>query len=72
MHPQEDHIVICDLCNGKPQCTEACQAGRWNTLKVVPRDNKISYHAMSKPPDQLTREVGEKILGKEILTEAFE
>jgi len=72
MHPQEEHIVICDLCDGKPQCAEACQAGRWNTLKVVPRDKKVSYRAMSKPPDQLTKEVGKQVLGEEITKEAFQ
>ena len=71
MHPVENHIVICDLCGGKPKCAQACQEGRWNTLKVIPRNKKTSYRALAKPPDQLTREVGKQVLGEEITKEAF-
>lgn len=72
MHPAENHIVICDLCGGKPNCAKACQEGRWNALKVVPRNKKISYKALAKPPDQLTSDVGKKVLGEEIIKEVFE
>nr|MDO8135604.1 4Fe-4S dicluster domain-containing protein [Candidatus Njordarchaeum guaymaensis] len=66
MHPEEDRTVICDLCGGKPKCVEACREGRWNALKLVPRDKKVSYKALAKRPDKLTREVAEQVLGEEI------
>jgi len=24
MHPEEDYVLICDLCNGSPACVEIC------------------------------------------------
>jgi Fe-S-cluster-containing hydrogenase component 2 len=72
MHPRENHIVICDLCGGKPRCAEACQEGRWNALKLVPRDKKVSYKALAKTPDELTREVAKEVLGEEIAKEVLE
>lgn len=71
MHPKENHIVICDLCDGKPKCAEACQAGRWNTLKIVQRDKKVSYKALAKTPDELTHEVAKQVLGEEITKEVL-
>ena len=72
MHPEEEHIVICDLCDGKPRCAEACQEGRWNALSLVPRDEKVSYKALAKTPDQLTHEVAKQVLGEEIAKEVLE
>jgi hypothetical protein len=72
MHPEENHIVICDLCGGKPKCAEACKEGRWNALVLVPRDKKVSYKALSKTPDTLTREVAKQVLGEEIAKEVMQ
>jgi Fe-S-cluster-containing hydrogenase component 2 len=71
MHPKEDHIVICDLCDGKPECVKACREGRWKTLKLVPLNKRVSYRAQAKTPDQLTRETAKLVLGEEIAKEAL-
>jgi Fe-S-cluster-containing hydrogenase component 2 len=70
-HPKENHIVICDLCSGKPKCVEACQEGRWNTLTLVPRKKKVSYRALAKTPEELTREVARHVLGEKIAKEVW-
>jgi Fe-S-cluster-containing hydrogenase component 2 len=72
MHPQENHIVICDLCGGKPRCAEACKEGRWNALKLVPMSKKVSYKALAKTPDELTGEVAKQVLGDDIAKEVLE
>lgn len=56
MHPKENHILICDLCDGNPKCVEACQEEKWNTLKVTSRIEGISYEAFAKTPEILTIE----------------
>jgi Fe-S-cluster-containing hydrogenase component 2 len=71
MHPEKNHIVICDLCGGKPKCVSACQEGKWNTLKLVARSKKISYKALAKTPDELTHEVAKQVLGEEIAEEVL-
>ncbi|MGB9854413.1 MAG: 4Fe-4S dicluster domain-containing protein [Candidatus Bathyarchaeales archaeon] len=69
MHPKKNHIVICDLCDGNPKCVEACQQGKWNTLKVTSRSEGISYKVFAKTPEKLTFEVSKKLLGEDIAKE---
>jgi Fe-S-cluster-containing hydrogenase component 2 len=63
MHPKEKHIVICDLCNGDPQCVKACREGNWNVLKTVPR-RESAYKLYARKPDEITRDLSTKIYGK--------
>jgi carbon-monoxide dehydrogenase iron sulfur subunit len=62
MHPQEDHILICDLCRGKPQCVKVCQEGGWNALEAVPRVNR-AYKLYARRPDEITRDLAVKMYG---------
>jgi Fe-S-cluster-containing hydrogenase component 2 len=71
-HPKENHIIICDLCDGQPKCVEACQEGRWNTLALIPKEKKVSYRALAKTPGKLTSKVAKQVLGKEIAKEVWE
>ena len=62
MHPREKHIVICDLCNGNPQCVKACREGNWNVLKTVTRrENGNKLYA--RKPEETTRDLAAKIYG---------
>jgi len=70
-HPKEDYIVICDLCSGKPKCVEACQEGQWNALTLVSREKEVSYRALAKTPEELTRKVARQVLGKETAKEVW-
>jgi len=71
LHPEGNYIVICDLCNGRPKCVEACQEGRWNALTLVPRKGEISPKTLAKTPHELTHEVAKRILGKKIANEVI-
>lgn len=71
MHPEKNHVVICDLCDGNPKCVEACQEGRWNALKAVSRAEGVSYKGFAKTPRMLTIEVAKKLLGEETTEEAL-
>jgi Fe-S-cluster-containing hydrogenase component 2 len=71
-HPRENHIVICDLCSGKPKCVEACREGRWNTLTLVLKKRAVSRKALAKTPTELTREVARHLFGEEIAKEVWE
>jgi Fe-S-cluster-containing hydrogenase component 2 len=71
-HPGRNCIVICDLCDGKPKCVEACQEGRWNTLTLVPKEESVSYNALAKTVQELTCEVAKEILGEETAKEVMD
>ena len=63
MHPKEKRIVICDLCNGNPQCVKVCREGNWNVLKTVPRRER-AYKLYARKPDEITRDLSTKIYGE--------
>ena len=63
MHPTENHVLICDLCNGDPQCVKVCQEGLWNVLRVVPRE-KYAYKLYARKPEEIARDLTVKIYGE--------
>lgn len=69
MHPEKNHIVICNLCDGNPRCVDACQEGKWNALKLTSRREGCSYRALAKTPEELTIETAKKLFGEEIAKE---
>jgi Fe-S-cluster-containing dehydrogenase component len=63
LHPAEKKIVICDLCNGDPECVKVCQEGGWDVLKSVPRrDQPTSLY--SRTPEETTRNLATKMYGE--------
>ena len=71
LHPSGNYMVICDLCNGQPKCVEACREGGWNALTLVSREKNVSYRALAKTPEEITREVAEQLFGKETAKEVL-
>ena len=71
LHPSGNYIVICDLCNGQPKCVEACREGGWNALTLVSREKNVSYRALAKTPEEITREVAEQLFGEETAKEVL-
>lgn len=63
MHPREKHVVICDLCNGNPQCVKVCRQGSWNVLRVVERGDE-PYRLYARKPNEITRDLAAKIYGE--------
>jgi len=63
MHPTEKYAMICDLCNGDPQCTKPCQKGRHNALWMVDKPANESYRLYSKEPKIATRELARRFFG---------
>jgi len=71
LHPSGNYMVICDLCNGQPKCVEACREGGWNALTLVSREKNVSYRALAKTPEEITREVAEQLFGEETAKEVL-
>lgn len=63
MHPTENHILICDLCGGDPECVKVCQEGKWNVLKTVSKKN-YAYKLYARTPEEITRDLAVKMYGE--------
>lgn len=70
MHPTKKHIIICNLCDGDPECVKACQEGKWNALWVAPRpdspvSNPLSIKLYARTPQEITKDLARNIYGEE-------
>ena len=63
MHPAEERVLICDLCNGDPHCVKVCQEGGWNVLKKVSRRNR-PYKLYARKPEEITKGLATKFYGE--------
>jgi carbon-monoxide dehydrogenase iron sulfur subunit len=63
MHPTNKHIVICDLCDGDPQCVKVCREGSWDVLRVVERRGETAYRLYARKPVEVTRDLAERFYG---------
>lgn len=72
LHPANDSIVICDLCEGAPKCVDACKKGKWKALSVISKINITKRKELAKDPKELTIKVGNQIFGEDILKEVLD
>jgi len=63
MHPIEKYAVICDLCEGEPQCAKVCHEGEWDVLKVISRGDRL-YKVFARRPEDITRELVINLYGE--------
>ena len=63
IHPLTKKILICDLCNGDPQCVKVCQEGGWCVLKKVARRG-YAYSLYARTPEEQTRNLATKMYGE--------
>jgi Fe-S-cluster-containing hydrogenase component 2 len=64
MHPTENHVVICDLCGGNPQCVKVCQEGGWNVLTKVQREDR-PYKLYARIPEKIASDLATKMYGEQ-------
>lgn len=69
MHPNRKYILICNLCNGDPECVKVCQEGKWNCLWIAPRpsspvSNPLSIKLYARTPQEITKDLARNFYGK--------
>jgi len=60
IHPTKKTALICDLCDGNPQCAEVCQEGRYNALWVARKPANVSYKLYAKTWEVPTKELARR------------
>ena len=70
MHPTKKYIIICNLCNGDPECVKVCQEGRWNALWLAPRPSSpvsspLSIKLYARTPQEITKDLARNLYGEE-------
>lgn len=63
IHPVNGKILICDLCNGDPQCAKVCEEGGWGALKTVEREDH-AYKLYARTPEETAKNLAIKLYGE--------
>ena len=61
MHPEKNHIIICDLCGGDPVWVKACSYG---CISKGTRSSSINFDLYSIKPDELTKNLAINLFGE--------
>lgn len=56
MHPDEDYILICDLCGGDPECVKICPEQAIQYLNVEQADNITKSQFVNEMGNKLSQE----------------
>ncbi|MEM4717844.1 MAG: 4Fe-4S dicluster domain-containing protein [Desulfurococcaceae archaeon] len=60
--PGKKHVIICDLCNGDPECVKICNKVGYNALKLVSKPEGGVEKTFLRSPYELSRDIYHKIL----------
>jgi Fe-S-cluster-containing hydrogenase component 2 len=67
LHPATNTAVICDLCDGAPECVAVCQEARFDAL-VALRERKdrvnMNRKLFAQPPEAVTADVAVNLFGE--------
>jgi Fe-S-cluster-containing hydrogenase component 2 len=66
LHPNQQHIVICDLCGGDPECAKICeQAGYFALFKGIRTQRGVkNYDLYAKNPEEITANLVVNLYGE--------
>jgi len=65
LHPVKKSILICNLCEGKPQCAKVCREGKWDALRIVKRTEWGSFYKVyARKPEDVTRDLVSNLYGE--------
>lgn len=68
LHPEDNKAVICDLCEGDPECVKVCQDAKYNTLSIL-RERKTRFGSVNRKlyaqrPEEITKDVAINLYGE--------
>jgi Fe-S-cluster-containing hydrogenase component 2 len=68
LHPTTRKSVICDLCNGDPQCVKACQKAKFDCLSLASYEKgqgeALFHKVYAKPPKAITEGLSQLIFSE--------
>jgi len=64
LHPETNKAVICDLCNGDPECVKVCEEAGYDALRLVHEDVGPQKKVHSIEPDILAKDLAINLYGE--------
>lgn len=64
MHPETGKVLICDLCDGDPECVKACQEAQYNCLRLIDERRSVNRKLFSRHPLDVAKDLAVKFFGE--------
>jgi Fe-S-cluster-containing hydrogenase component 2 len=64
LHPGDNKAVICNLCNGDPECVKVCKEAGYNALMLVDEEPSVNRKTFSRPPIEVAKELAVYFFGE--------
>lgn len=68
LHPGDKKAVICDLCDGDPECVKACQKANFDAIWLVKEAQTgfggPSHKLFARTPEEITKDLAVNIYGE--------
>jgi Fe-S-cluster-containing hydrogenase component 2 len=70
LHPEDNKAIICDLCDGDPECVKVCTKAGYNALTLVNEGPNIHRKLYSRHPVETAKDLAVKFFaekGEEVI-----
>lgn len=64
LHPKTKKAIICDLCDGDPECVKVCTEARYNALRLIAEDVGPQKKVHSINPDIIAKDLAVNLFGE--------
>lgn len=64
MHPKDNKVTICDLCEGEPECVKVCNEAGYNALRLVHERMSKNRKLYSRNPIEVAKDLAVKMFGE--------
>ena len=64
LHPETNKAVICDLCEGDPECVKVCREAGYNALQLVHEEPNVHRKLFAMEPIIVAKDLAVNMLGE--------
>ena len=64
LHPETNKVVICDLCEGDPECVKVCREAGYNALEKVEEKPNVHRKLFAMEPIIVAKDLAVNMLGE--------
>jgi len=64
LHPEDNKAVICDLCDGDPECVKVCVEAKYDALRLVHERMSKNRKLFARDPIEVAKDIAVKLFGE--------
>ena len=64
LHPEDNKVTICDLCEGDPECVKVCREAGYNALQLVHEEPNVHRKLFSMHPLVVAKDLAVNMFGE--------